>query len=327
MSDVAHTYDTNWLGQPALALETASLRFVTVPGIGAKIVSLFNKRTGREWLLPPVQRDFKPVAYGAPFVEQDMSGWDEMFPTIAPCKYPIDGRHKGAVLPGHGEVWALPWQLDTVANDRICLSTAGQVLPYRLTRTVQVLGDQKMRISFEAVNIGSEPLAALWAAHPQFAADEATRIRLPESVECVVNVHQTSDWTLNHIYPWPEAQAEKGHRVRLDRIGTADRRNCRKFYLPADQPVNWAALQQGTDGDWIRLSWDSGLVPYLGIWVDEGMYNAASTAALEPTTGFYDNLDFAWRNNRFMHMLPNEPDRWYIDIAVGSGMMGHAEME
>lgn len=322
MSDEARTYETIWLGQPALALETPSLRFVTVPGMGAKIVSLYDKRASREWLLPPINRDFAPVAYGASFVDQDMSGWDEMFPTIAACQYPGDSRCKGSTLPDHGEVWALPWQIGSTTNDSVTLFTTGRALPYRLTRTTRLLSDHRIRLDYEVVNTGSEALTVLWAAHPQFMVDDETRIRLPASVERVVNVHPTRDWgAVNQHYPWPEAQSLDGRWSRLDRIGSADLRNCRKFYLLPEQPVRWAALQQGNDGDWVRLSWDAGCVPYLGIWVDEGTYNAAPTVALEPTTGFYDSLDLAWYNNRVMCLPIHEPVRWHLDIEVGSGIL------
>ena len=101
--------ETMWLGQPALALDTPVLRLVTVPGMGAKIVSLYDKRHGREWLVPPTERLFGPVPYGVQFDAQDMSGWDEMFPTIDACAYPLPGAYAGAALPDHGEVWPLPW--------------------------------------------------------------------------------------------------------------------------------------------------------------------------------------------------------------------------
>jgi galactose mutarotase-like enzyme len=305
MNTETRTFNTTWLGQSALAMETASLRFVTVPVMGAKIVSLFDKRIGREWLLPPINRPFELVAYGSSFVDQDMSGWDEMFPTIDACPYPVEGKYKNNTLPDHGEVWALPWQIESITTDSIQLSTQGHALPYQLARTSRVLGEHRVRMEFAVINTGVEPLIALWAAHPQF------------------QVNPTQDWgEVNQTYPWAEAQSQKGQFIRLDRIGSADLHNCRKFYLPPQHRVNWAALQQRDDGEWIRLSWDSRHVPYLGIWVDEGVYNASPTAALEPTTGFYDKLDLAWQNNRVMHLPPNEPVRWHLDIEFGSGVLG-----
>ena len=137
------SYETTWLGQPAIALETPLLRFVTVPSMGAKIVSLYDRQAQREWLLPPSGRAFQPVGYGASFVDQDMSGWDEIFPTIDACNYPIEGVYHGIALPDHGEVWSLPWQIESVTEDSISLSTVGIAVPYRLTRTVRARSRRK----------------------------------------------------------------------------------------------------------------------------------------------------------------------------------------
>lgn len=313
---------TTWLGQPALALETPAFRVVTVPGLGAKIVSLFDKTAGREWLLPPVERPFQPVAYAASFVDQDMSGWDEMFPTIDACAYPDDGPYRGAALPDHGEVWSLPWSIEA-SDNAISLTAWGRALPYRLTRTARMPDDRTLRLTYQAVNTGPEPFDALWAAHPQFAVDNATRIVLPPSVNRVVNVHAGEEFpTVGHTCSWPHAETASGQVMALDRIGPASLRRCRKFYTSPDTSVGWAALQQGANGNWLRLSWDAADVPYLGIWIDEGVYNDAPTAALEPSTGYYDRVTLAQSNGRITRFLPGEPRRWHLNIEVGLGTLG-----
>jgi galactose mutarotase-like enzyme len=313
---------TTWLGQPALVLETDALRLITVPRMGAKIVSLFDKRANREWLLPPTNREFKPVAYGSSFVDQDMSGWDEIFPTTDTCLYPVDGKYKGNPLPDHGEVWALPWEVEAVTDDRIQFAVMGRALPYRLTRTAQVMDAHRIRMLFEVVNMGDEPLAALWSAHPQFAVDAETRIRLPNTVKEVVNVHQTEDWRdVEGVYGWATAQGANGQLHHLDVIRSADLRKCRKFFVLPEEQIGWAALQQGDHGAWVRLRWDAACVPYFALWVDEGTYNPVATAALEPTTGYYDRLDRAWEKRCAMHLIPHTPVRWHLDIELGSGTL------
>jgi len=88
---------TTWHNFPAIALESESMRVVIVPDLGAKIVSLFDRTHQREWLTPPM-RPVEQTVYGADFVSQDMSGWDEMLPTIVACDW------EGAHIPDHGEV-------------------------------------------------------------------------------------------------------------------------------------------------------------------------------------------------------------------------------
>lgn len=318
----ARIYPTQWFSMPALVLETSALQVITVPAVGAKIVSLFDRIAGREWLLPPNKGFFRPVAYGAPFVEQDMSGWDEMFPTIDRCDYPLEGAYLGAKLPDHGEVWSLAWAHDESTTDAIRLSVVGQALPYTLSRTIHVADERTVRLSYEVINTGTESFGALWAAHPQFAADETTRILLPASVTQVVSVQPTEELpVIGQFYNWAEAKTHNGQSLRLDRIRSADTRKHRKVYLPPEQPVSWAGLQQGDDGAWLRLSWDANAVPYLGIWVDEGSFNPAPTAALEPSTGYYDSLTRAWQNQSIMILPPGVPYRWSLDLTLGSGQI------
>ena len=316
----ARVYPTQWFSMPALALETPALRIVTVPTMGAKIVSVFDRIAGREWLLPPKAGRFRPVAYGAAFVEQDMSGWDEMFPTIDRCAYPVEGSYFGAPLPDHGEVWSLAWAHDENIANAISLSVEGRALPYSLTRTLTITDERTVRLGYEVVNTGTEPLSALWAAHPQFAADDATRIVLPANVKQVISVQPTEELPMiGQMCDWAETKTQAGQVLRLDRVRDAKLRKHRKVYLPPEQPVQWAGLQQGDNGDWLRLSWDRGEIPYLGIWVDEGSINLAPTVALEPSTGYYDSLTRARQNQRMMIFPPGMPYRWSLELALGSG--------
>jgi galactose mutarotase-like enzyme len=309
---------TEWLSMPALSLETPTLRVITVPDLGAKIVSLFDRVTEREWLLPPAKGYLQPVEYGAPFTEQDMSGWDEMFPTIDRCSYPVTGHYHNVPLPDHGEVWSLAWTHDEQITDGIRLNVEGRVLPYRLSRTIHIIDDQTVRLSYEAVNLGDETLVALWAAHPQFTADGSTRVALPDGVSQVINVQSTDELpTIEAIYPWPEATTAHGRTLLFDRLRPDEVSRYRKVYLPPNQPVSWAALRQPTESGEetsLHLSWDIDKVPYLGIWIDERAFSPAPTIALEPATGFYDNLALAQDNSRVMHLLPDTPYCWSIDL-------------
>lgn len=316
-------YGTEWHGQPALALETDQLRVITVPGMGAKIVSLVNKAVDHEWLLGPADRPFQPVPYGASFVAQDMSGWDEMYPTIVAGTYPDDAPepgtpHAGNALPDHGEVWALPWDV-VVANDAaITLAVTGRALPYRLARTMSLPETGTLRLAYAVENRGDAPFVAFWAAHPQFAVTPATVMRLPESITTVRAVQPVAEWAPTGTdLTWPVAHAPDGEPLHLDRVESAAANRSRKVYtLPDDRP-GWALLAQTDAGHWLRLSWDADQVPYLGIWCDEGEYNPELTIALEPASGFYDSLSRAWHNRRVPILNPGERMAWTLDVAVG----------
>ncbi len=152
---------TIWHGVNAWKLENENLITVIVPEMGAKLVSLFDKRSQREWLVGPGNRPFQKVPYGSPFTEQDMSGWDEMFPTIVACDYPAPGVHHGLSLPDHGEVWTLPWQVEQATDEKLTLSVNGPALPYRLTRTAEYTSPFVLQLSYQLINLGQETMPYL----------------------------------------------------------------------------------------------------------------------------------------------------------------------
>ena len=319
----------SWYDQPAWALESDALRVVIVPAMGAKIVSLLDKRRGFEWLPGPMRgRPVRPVAYAAPFVEQDMAGWDEMFPTILACAYPGPGPHHGVSLPDHGEAWALPWEVSRAAGGELTLTLQGRALPYRLTRTAK-LGQtdeehlnataDTLTLRYTLENLGDDPMPCMWAAHPQFLAGTDCRIVLPSELTEVVNTAgPDTGWGPREArFGWPEATAPDGRRVRLDEVGSPELGQGRKFFALPDTRPSWAEVRRIELGHWLRLEWDPAVVPYLGLWVDEGMVNSEAVVAPEPTTGWYDDLALAWRKGEVMVVPAGGVQRWTLVVRVG----------
>src|SRR5258706_2720611 len=88
-------------------LDNAEIALAVVPELGAKIISLKNLRSGREWLWHPPGgvKLFKNLPRDD-FSTSPLVGVDECFPTIDPCSW------QGRELPDHGEIWSVPWQVD-----------------------------------------------------------------------------------------------------------------------------------------------------------------------------------------------------------------------
>jgi galactose mutarotase-like enzyme len=310
-----------WHGMSAWSLENETLRTIIIPELGAKIVSLFDKRAQLEWLVGPGSKPLKKAPYGAVFTDQDMSGWDEMFPTIIACDYPGPGDRHGATLPDHGEVWALPWTLDEARDDKLTLSVEGRALLYRLTRTMEFAAPDTVQLHYQLINLGSDAMPYMWAAHPQFVCGLDARLIIPPHVTTVCNaVHELWGWGARETrYDWPSATVADGVEVRLDRIGSPSLNRARKFLVPPDMRASWAGLIRRPSQDWLRLEWNPSLVPYLGLWVDEGALNPESVAALEPMTGFYDSLIIAWNKKRVPLLEPGATQEWTLTVRCGTG--------
>lgn len=320
---------TVWHGLSAWSLDTEILRTIIVPELGAKIVSLFDKRSQREWLIGPGDRPLRVVPYGATFVDQDMSGWDEMFPTILACNYPGPGDRRGVFLPDHGEVWSLPWSLTEAADQKLTLSVEGRALPYRLTRTAMGSAADTLQLQYQLINLGLDTMPYLWAAHPQFDCGAEAEMVLPSHISTVCNaIGEAWGWDVPETrFDWPLATAPNGAAVRIDRIGPPSLKGARKFFVPPEMRVSWAALICHPSQDWLRLEWDAQRVPYLGLWADEGAFNPQSVTALEPMTGYYDSLITAWGKQLVAAIKPGETHTWTVTVRVGNGELPEGRLQ
>jgi hypothetical protein len=319
-----------YYGYRSLVLENEAVRVVVTPDVGAKIMSLYDRRVGRQWLVTPEQSGrpgpnvFRAWPYGTEYNPNQSGGWDEMIPTILACSYPAEGPYKGEQLPDHGEAWTLPWQLIGAASEGdVVLELAGKALPYLLRRTLSLRGDT-LTLAYTLANESDGRLAYLWAAHPQFACDPGATIVLPTSVTEVVNA-LPAEWGPEFggpgtINPWPCIEVD-GQPIRQDQVAGPGKHGGRKFYLRPDEPVSCGELRQPS-GEWLRMSWDPAFAPYCGVWIDEGYLNSVSDMAFEPTTGYYDSLDTAWANGRCSMLAPSSSVSWELRVQVGVPVSG-----
>ena len=283
-----------------------------------------EQRGDFEWLAGPMPgRPVRPAAYAAPFVEQDMAGWDEMFPTILACAYPGPGPHHGAALADHGEAWALPWEVTQAAGEELVLALTGRALPYRLARSASFIAPDALALRYTLRKPGRRPDAL----HVGRAPAVPGRRRLPDCPPAGGHRggqhgrSRTAGWGPREArFGWPETAAPDGRRVRLDEVGLSALGSCRKFFALPDARPSWAEVRRVESGHWLRLEWDPQSVPYLGLWVDEGAVNSEAVVAPEPTTGWYDELALAWSKGKVQVLPAGGVQRWRLVVRVGVTM-------
>jgi galactose mutarotase-like enzyme len=302
----------DWHGFTGYVLENEHMRVVIVPALGAKIVSLVDKAANHEWLAPPTNA-VRAREYGDTFTDHDMAGWDEMFPTIVACPSP---RDPSVMLPDHGEVWGLPWEIMAADDRKVALNVEGQSLPYTLERVALLYpGTSTLHLIYHLKNHSNMPLPFLWTAHPLFNGNEYTRIELPSHISHVVNVVDHPVWGMpNRVLDYPFTP---GISQYLNRVGDPSRRDYRKFYVLPGVRTQTAALVQENISCRLRLTWDILTVRYLGVWVDEGTYSRGTTVAFEPSSGYYDSLALAMENQRATVILPGEVKTWWLTVECG----------
>jgi hypothetical protein len=197
---------TAWRGLRAWRLTSPRLSATVCLERGAKITSLFDAATGREWLVPAPLRPLRPLTYGALWSAYEMCGWDELLPTRREQAYPGRGPAAGRTLPDHGEVWSMAWD-DSSPDEGASVvgSAAGAALPYRVRRRAALDGDGlALVLSYEVVNgdDGAE-LWFEWAAHPLVARRPDTVVTSGPGWALVADAGGRGSWLR---LTWDEAE-------------------------------------------------------------------------------------------------------------------------
>jgi galactose mutarotase-like enzyme len=312
---------TSVSGFPAVALRSALIELVAVPGIGMKLTNL-RRLNGREWLWRNDQIPLAPPRPGASYVETaDSGGWDECFPTVGPG--PIPGAPPGTPpLPDHGELWSASWTssvFDGPDGTTLAGSAKGTMFPYEFHRRVTLDPvEPVVHFHYWLGHTGETPFPWIWSCHPLLNVQPGSVLTLPDITQMkVAAVHGRNDWQENDVISWPAA------------LGG----NAGGFTFP--EAGGWAAKLFGdigaqgrmtlTDprrGERLEFSVNPVDVPQLGVWINcRGWAPSGRTPyynlALEPCIGAPDRLDLAaleWKTARTLH--PGEERRWSVEVRL-----------
>lgn len=298
------------------------IAFSVLPELGAKILSLRDLRTGREWLWTSDRLPLARHAYGVSYVEKaDTGGWDECFPTVAACEYPLRGQH-GIELPDHGDLWAQAWTSHVERRaDRIDIVTscAAIALPCEFTRSLSLhTGAARLDMHYAVHNKGAHEVAFIWSAHPLLRIEQGMVLEFPASAR--FNVYSATART--HLpqrqgLRWPMPLRRDGHDILIDPLPGPDAGVAFKIW---SEPLaqGWTRLV-ANDGA-LHMRFDVGQIPQVALWLNAGGWSGIGGApyyniALEPCIGAQDSLAEAVSNYRQYAMLcPGETRRWTLTV-------------
>jgi galactose mutarotase-like enzyme len=296
-------------GFSARRLSNAFLSVDVVPELGARMVSLKNIRSGREWCWNPDESmQLFANDYGDSFAESPNVGFDECFPTIEACEW------QGRRLPCHGEVWSVPWKLDEQAWERGIISTTVtcRQSPFELNRQLSLRGNQ-VHLNYLLRNKGEQPEAYLWAFHPMMRVNSDDRLELPEEVRIlqvegargVPENAPESDWS------WPSPFA--GFELDRFELGANESASVKGFTGKLKESA--ARIASQANGEYFEISWEAEPNPFLGVWINRGAYQGFQyVAALEPTNG---QTDFLSKHHMPRLLSAGAQCSWSITITLG----------
>ncbi|GHO57817.1 hypothetical protein [Ktedonobacter robiniae] len=326
MSGKIHVEETEVQGFRALHITNQVLSLTIIPNLGGKISSIRDLRNGREWLWTNTQIPYQRHNYGTSYQEADTGGWDECFPTVSACSYPLP-PWKGRSIPDHGEIWPLQWSIrcdgDTEATLIIDMQAQSIGLPYVFQRIIRITVDSpSLRFDYRVVNQSDNDIAFIWSSHPLFAVEPGMRIQLPDNTRMNTWVSMPTQ-----LDPQSGEQAWPIHA----RLGEHE---WDLSYMPDEaagigiklwsQPLaqGFAALI-ASDGEF-RFTFDTAQLPQLGIWMNARGYSGTGSTpyynlGLEPCIGAQDSLEDAIEKYQRYEILPaNGMKEWWLETHLST---------
>jgi galactose mutarotase-like enzyme len=271
-----------------ITLANDQIALTLEPAFGARVTSLTDLASGRQWLVAGDCTD------GDAYLGDQARGWDECFPTVGLCHHAA----WGGPMRDHGELWGRKWSVTQDADG--CAGSYGDPR-FAFSRRLALKGATVIA-TYRVTNRGSDTLPYLWSQHALLATTPADRIAL-DGIAGMRVMGQPVDWP-NH----PDRN--------LSTIGTADEGFALKLYGDAQNAASAEVV--GPDGG-IRFDWSGAGIPAFGLWLDYGGWPPTAPVhqvALEPTTAPADDLAQAGATGHARHLAPGETHRWSVRITL-----------
>lgn len=334
-------------GFPSVDVTTGALGLTLIPALGGKVSSLRDLRSGREWLWRHPRLPYRQVAHGSSYVETaDTGGWDECFPTVAPCAYPSE-PWAGAQLQDHGELWSQAAEFEIVepavgscpgdcrlptadqpAGDAYQPSDAatlalrtrwrGYALPYSFERMLTLAaGSATVRADYRVTNTTDAALQFIWCAHPLLAIEPGMRLLLPPEARFNHWASLPADLLAQRRgIAFPPALPYDLSALPEPSAGIA----LKLWSDPLPPGAGWAAMRAG-NGE-LRMRWDVAALPQVACWMNLGAWAVDGGApyynlGLEPCIGAQDSLEQAVRDERlFATVPPHATVAWWLEVEL-----------
>lgn len=300
-----------------IILENDDISITVIPSCGGKIDTLMSKVSGRQWLWHNPNLPLRRPQYGESYITGlDSGGWDEIFPSVTPCRILLSGERE-LIVPDHGDVVALPVFVYRPDSRTLVTVTKGRSSDFEFIRRIRLCGNV-MELSYKVINTGSCMLPFLWSAHPLIRFEQGMKIDL----ECSI------PFTVESAFGAAPFQAGDSFR-------SAGSNGPQKIPCPSDRDFEPFAMKIFSEADSVqavtvlsadgqeglKFAWDTPFIRHLGIWMNFGGWCGLGKAGscslgIEPTTCAFDDLGKAIAETRAILLDPGECREWSMEIAV-----------
>ena len=275
---------------PAVTLESASLRVVVTPAVGGTISTVTHKALGASVLgtVPWDTIDLPEPGAGASdeptWLTRYSGGWPLLFPNAGDAST-VDGIRHGF----HGEASITPWAVAERTTGSITLHRRFFTVPVEMHREI-ALDDDVVSVRETIRMHGPTPLRVMWGHHPTFGSDLLDGDFVIETGATRLVVDDGYDPPANALRPggtgaWPVVPGKDGSYDLSRPAAPAAMLACL-----TDFASPWAAIRRLDGRVGALLSWDGERFPLAWLWCELGgtpeppWYGRARLIGIEPNT-------------------------------------------
>lgn len=277
---------------------------IFLPENGGKLVSFVDRANCIEWLAQDENEKYIPQSIDGVYVEAEVSGADEMFPTIDPCCC------MGKEYPCHGEVCRTSHKAEISGNKLTLVYTSKNFL-YQYKKTVSETSCGAMQIEYEIENTGKEKLPCLWALHMMFAAEDGGKVfaSVSENAEAEIMFDDRNRFGL------------RGDVILLNDAHFTSRKykengDAYKYYVKNPVKEGICGYYRRDKGCGVTLYYDKEKLPYLGVWMNDGGFKNMHSATIEPCNIPYDSPENAKKRGIEFSIAPREKINFEIVMKI-----------
>lgn len=302
-------HDTQVQGIRTIVLENEVIRISVLAGKGTDLVEFNYKPHDLDfvWLAPggirnPVSMHSTSLDPLATFLDSYPGGWQEVFPNAG-----APAVHAGAQYGQHGEVFALPWDVEIVDDSErsiaVRFTVRGHKVPCAITKTVRLnSGVPVLEIHETLTNESPVPVDVMWGHHITFGKPflkPGHRITVPDPVIARPHAEDVGPngrrVANNAAFVWPHGTGTDGKAVDFSAVPDPGTRS-ELFYIsgfPGD--TAWYEIVDPQSNIGMRVEWDSATMPYLWYWQEFGAtsgypwYGRNFNIGLEPSSSYPTN--------------------------------------
>lgn len=279
------------LNKNTIKIENQFLEVHVLEDFGAKIASIIYKEKDFQLLFQPSMGKYEKPELGDSFEEYDTSGIDEMLPTIDRSYYP----NTDIELFDHGNIWTEKWDYE-IEDGALISHIKEPVLGLDFSRRIELDGN-KIKLFYSLENKTDKDLFYLWAFHGLFNFGEDTEIELPKG--SIVNVMKDKEYDFD-----------------IRKLGEYPDQGSYKFYLADEVEEGVAKIIHKKENIEIIYKFDTEINKYLGIWVTKGGFKGEYNLAIEPSSGYYDSLEKAYKNKKISKIERGQRLTWNLELEV-----------